>query len=446
MIKKQAVFSLLEKPYLWALFAFLISFIGLKFFIDPISWPDARGYHDSALHFLQTGVLKEVGSGDLAKRAPVTVFMTSFVYLFSQNPFYVALLQRLALLPLTIFFLVKTFQNIFPSDRVSRVIFGFLCVTYFPIYYVSSYVMPSSVSLFLVSLAMYTSTYVFLDTCKRSKSLTQQMLCVSLLGVLFGLLTLTIFYVFYFPIFLAAVLLLRLLAGRILGIRVKPIDVPKGVVFCLSFALCLAPWIYRNAVQLQMVDRISTNSGYILFQGNYALSQGDWKNPVQSKWWNAINQERDRIVGFGRNEVEKDDLLKSEAMRIIKTNKLLFVAKVANNVYRFFSLNGMYEMESRFLQLFTYLQYSCLVVCAIFGVLFSMRRIFFENGFLALWLSFLIFSALMYSVAHLEPRYKEPIFPILLCFATFAISYVVKRLLAFKTNMFIQGQKNEKYS
>ena len=197
------------------------------------------------------------------------------------------------------------------------------------------------------------------------------------------------------------------------------------VVAGLVCAACLLPWMLRNTVELDRFT-IGTNAGPNLLVGNHAGASGGYERGFEPP----------DILRAGRdsNEVEADDLMKTEALRFVREHPLQALAILPRKFGAMYLLetqavSSNFQGAVRGSDLVRHLLYATsqaawvLVALLAFGRVSSWRhgdarpRNIQWSG----WLLVLYFTAICL-VFHGEDRYRLPILPWLLIEAAAAVA------------------------
>lgn len=139
----------------------------------------------------------------------------------------------------------------------------------------------------------------------------------------------------------------------------------RALVGLAALALIMAPWVVRNAIQLGAPVVTSTESGYVLWQGNSPGANGGTRGYVDELDFKPLN------LSENLSEVERDAEYRRQALRWMARNPnrvLELVPKKLWNMWR-----PTYEGASTINNLVTYATYLPLLVGALMG-LYRARR------------------------------------------------------------------------
>lgn len=189
------------------------------------------------------------------------------------------------------------------SYNTSLILYAVLICLYPVLFYTATTLYPQTLAALLFLLIIYLS---FNTAENFQKAL--------LVGAVWGLLILTI--PTFFAIFVLYIVFLRLSLGK------------KQVVWTfLTCFMILTAWCVRNYYVFDKPFMISSNSGINLFYGNSPYSQ----DPNVIPDIDIIENGKFAKI---RNEVQRDDVLKNEAMKYIKDNPVesakLYLLKFLN--------------------------------------------------------------------------------------------------------------------
>ncbi len=202
----------------------------------------------------------------------------------------------------------------------------------------------------------------------------------------------------------------------------------------MAFAatLVVSPWLYRNSVELGS-PVLNTNGGFNLYLGNNPAADGFFVSiadtPMGSSW------EELRKTG----EIEASNALKAEAYRWIIDNPSEFARLALKKFGNFWmppvhSGKGSQSRLEQVVRLGWLAQYLVIGALAAYGAL---RIGLVTQPATVLWIGVLSYSA-SHMLFYVIVRYREPIMPLAILLAAFAIDLLTRRwsrsrrLVAFK--------------
>lgn len=175
---------------------------------------------------------------------------------------------------------------------------------------------------------------------------------LALAGLLYGYLVLTIPSFLYIAPFVALYLWLE---GRWPTLA----STLRTSLFCLCMILVVAPWTYRNWVQLQAIVPVSTNGGVNLLYGN--------SENTRYNTGGDLDIDAYKVIGFTLSEVDADRYYKESALKWIKAHPqeavTLYLGKFLNHFHFYNELYtaGQTSIVSKLVVFFTY--YPLLLLC-----------------------------------------------------------------------------------
>ena len=262
--------------------------------------------------------------------------------------------------------------------------------------------------IFLLLIAIYISAAVY----KKEKKIIPLSI---LLGLIFGLLSLTRGIFVLFPVFfIACLFFIKNKSGLIKG----------SLITVLFFSLTLAPWSIRNWRLLHAFVPVSTQSGLALYSSF---------NPKDGKIYglnarDKITEEADKL----ESEVAKSKFLVSQTIQLIRQNPFrIFRLELLKCLYFWVPLDWEVMGEGRYNFI-----YGFLFPFFIAGFILSLRRF---RDYLAIYLPVIYFQT-MILIFYGSPRFRLPIEPCLSIFASIGImrfiSYFPKKIYNYSFLVF----------
>ncbi|MCK4858939.1 MAG: glycosyltransferase family 39 protein [Candidatus Omnitrophica bacterium] len=249
----------------------------------------------------------------------------------------------------------------------------------------SKYLLPETLFTFLFALAV-----VYLLKTKQNSLLRNK----AIAAVLLGMASLTKPIVILFPVFV----FIWMLACFQFNLKQKFKDF---IIIISFFFLALSPWIIRNFIVHNELIIADTHTGFSFYGGNNPLAKG---KPTAVKDINPSLQQLEKR--FSEDEMNK--IYFEEGIKFIK-NQSLFQAVKLSTQKILYSLSP-FEQKYR-------ISFGILFPFSLIGFLLSLK---YKNKFLLLELILLYFliAAIIFFGA---PRYRVPILPYLIIFASVGI-------------------------
>jgi hypothetical protein len=237
------------------------------------------------------------------------------------------------------------------------------------------------------------------------------------------------------------------LAGLWLLINVKGTLKNKlgkiSLVFFISI-LVVSPWLVRNFLVFKKFPLLKSTTGLNLWLGNNPSSSGTFFSKSGDDLNTIISQKFPEALKL--SEVEQDAIFYREAMDYIKAHPVHYVKSVFKRLYYYwwFPPDELITKNTLSYKKLMGIPYSLLLILGMIGISSAMR----SNWRDSLLLVTLLFSiSLLYSlfvVGHL--RYRVPIEPYFLLFASQTIFTVLKRIRKtmanpYKSQVLILPQK-----
>jgi hypothetical protein len=190
----------------------------------------------------------------------------------------------------------------------------------------------------------------------------------------------------------------------------KPALIGLGVL-----VLVMAPWAIRNAIQLGSPVVTSTESGYVLWQGNSPDATGGTGGYVDAVDFTPLD------LPEGLTEAEKDARYRRAALKWMRDNPQKVVALIPTKLWNMW--RPTYEGASILNNLVTYVTYITLLIGAAIG-LYRIRR----HPIGLLLLVFLAYHLLVHSLVTGMIRFRLPVEAILLVALAGLVVPVSRRL------------------
>jgi len=180
------------------------------------------------------------------------------------------------------------------------------------------------------------------------------------------------------------------------------------LMLTLAFAVTLLPWVLRNNRDLGKPIPTSTLVGSNLYKGNHLESGGVYPLSSDSLFSNDL---RLRLSQAG--EVQRDSILRAEAMRTIRSNKKEVVLLAVKKIPRLW-LNVGYGNRPSKKSLAVAVSHCILIVLGIYGFVTIPRG----SRYLAfVQVTTILFASIMYLAVAPVVRFVFPLIPLLLPFS-----------------------------
>jgi len=392
-----------NKGILIAIFslAFVMRLLFILTMSDQLVWYDEIQYDAIARRMLRGG---EYGSTAFAPLQPF--FLLGIYSLFGANLFVARLIQALlgSGTSLLIFYIGSRVFN-----RNIGMIAGVISIFYPYFIYITGVLYPIALFTFLLALLIFLLLRFYNN--KRKSYLI-------LSGVVSGLCLLCIPTVIFF----IAVIPLWLIISRKFTFK----EIASYSLILLGITLIVvAPWSVRNSLHYHRFVLVTTEGGHAFWQGNNPYFDG-----IRRLGPDEIPIElRSKMKGL--SAAERDRVFFQEALSFIKENpwqfiKLYFIKFI--NYWRPYpktiSQNQYTSMKTTLLGLFSY---GVLLPFSFLGIYLSRK----QGGEVLLLVLALLSFALGYSFFLTSTRYRIPVDPYIIIFASVGLKAVFKKLHLF---------------
>ncbi|MCK4785429.1 MAG: glycosyltransferase family 39 protein [Desulfobacteraceae bacterium] len=290
--------------------ATLILLLGIVYsfvLADVLRFADETLYVKLASNLLSKNLYSLDGITPSAARPPGHTFIVYLVFLLGGNIVHVRIVQYVffALSLFLIYLILRLW-----SYRLASLIVCFFIPCYPVLFYTAGTLYPQTLTSLLILLSCYL-------VVRRQTSLTNWLLG----GLTFGYLLLTN------PTFLIMTPVLIVFPW---ALKMRN-ALFSGIIFVLSAAIVVTPWIVRNYKAFDRFVPISANSGYMLILGNSENTKPNLgPNTNITKY---VVKARAKCL----SEIERDAYFKSEALKWIFENKAdafkLYILKFLTNFH-----------------------------------------------------------------------------------------------------------------
>lgn len=365
---------------------------------DYLQYPDERDYIHLARNIISYRAYTLDGLHATASRPPGYPFVLSLLAAAGMSETQMRIFNFF-LLAGSIALLSSVLKSI--HNRLSGIIAAILLVGYPVLFYTAGIVVPQTMGMFLLLLA------VRLTVASKGSPLCRYFLA----GIAWGVHLLAIpGSVFALGIFL---LWPPWHARSIKGLR-------YSLVLLVGTALIVAPWMMRNNRVFGKSVLISTNSGMNLLLGNNENATPSGGATIRiARYWQMAK---------GLNEAQQDSLLGKKAIEFITKNKLqslkMYFLKILNH-FNFTNQLGAVEESSRARDIIMLVTYGPLLTLFVLRLVsaseFSLKRE--EIFFLAIYFG----GALFYAVYFTRIRFRVPFDSLLIAVVAMFIVNVLER-------------------
>jgi len=373
-----------------------VIFVLLTQNIGGVASLDASTYHHIACNLLAGAGFSEDGTHPSLFVAPLYPFFMAAVYgLAGVHPVVVELLQCLfgTATALVVWQLTRSYGGRLPA------LIALVLTLFIP-------------ELFVLTTYMYTET-IFILLFVLSIWLALRALRrpvpgrLALAGLAGGLATLTRGVTMLLPLLFFAALLLH---------REGLAALRQALLFALFFALPILPWTFRNYQTFHAVVPVAVGSGDVLWTGNYLPLDGKYSYDKTMAIMDSMTA--------GLNQVERDRRLTRAALDNIKAAPLASAGLMVRKFFRFWlwvyegAPTGMQRQGGGLVQVVLAVSYY--PVLLLFGVgLWLTRSRWREFFFIYLLLAYYVAAHVALLVV---PRYRFPILPLMIFFASLALA------------------------
>ncbi|HHT9145115.1 MAG TPA: ArnT family glycosyltransferase [Candidatus Wunengus sp. YC61] len=372
---------------------------------------DGKGYSMPIAEFDSNLVLKNTTNyRPSADQTPFFPYFLSLFYFFSKDPIIFFLIRIVHAIVSALTCVIVYIISLRLIHYKASFIFGIL-LSFYPLFIsITLKIVPETFFTFWLSLTILSLFYL-----KDAPSLKN----ITITGLLTGV---TILNNNAITPFLP-------LAGLWLLINVKgPLKNKLGKVSLVFFIaiLVVSPWLVRNFLVFKKFPLLKTTAGLNLWLGNNPASRGTFSSERGEDLNTVISQKFSET--FKLSEVEQDAIFYREAMDYIKAHPIHYVKSVFKRFYYYwwFPPDELIRNNTLSYKKLMAIPYGILLISCIIGI-FSTMRSNWREGLLIVTLLFSV--SLLYSlfvVGHL--RYRVPIEPYFLLFASQTIFTVLKRI------------------
>jgi 4-amino-4-deoxy-L-arabinose transferase-like glycosyltransferase len=198
----------------------------------------------------------------------------------------------------------------------------------------------------------------------------------------------------------------------------------KGIVVLTAIAVTVVlPWTIRNALVFHEFIPLTTGSGKELFIGSDVERGGRYRHDESIEAMNALTRN-------ARSETEQDRMLRAAALRNIRNHPFGYVrvclGKAFRTVFQVYENvpTGKPRRTNTFILVILSIFYYPLLGLAIAGLWITRAQ-------WRLWLpvtALFAYSLLLFSAMHFVPRYRIPLIPFLIVFASAAAVRAADRI------------------
>jgi hypothetical protein len=288
--------NLIKNHFVILFSIFILSFLIRLIFMNinngysVIPTSDSLSYHQSALNILENGFME----ANLHTR-PILLpsFLSFFYYLFSiENKFYLGRVVMVIVSSMSVVVFYYICKKNINNYKYSLFLSFIFCI-YPPSIYYSAFILTENIAVFLFLLITFLFTQIFSNNSKHYFYLI-------MIGVLFGLLTLTRSAFLLLPFMLLFIVLIQGIFSN------KLIALKKILIIIIAYLIILTPWTLRNYEKHEAFMPTTSRLGYMLF-----LSNNDYNSEIIQKG------------GYERTEKFNDILEKSKLLDVSKQSNFL---------------------------------------------------------------------------------------------------------------------------
>ena len=368
----------------WLLIFLLALLVRISYLIlvpqRPLHFDDTISWDSVAWNLLNGRGFTEIDGKPTSVRPPIyPIFLAIMYALFGRNYYIVHLTQAVigAISCVLVFLLAKKFFN----ERTS--FFIGLCCSLWPASIVYTGIIGSEILftffLLLFLILLYNEKQTFLP------------------GVILGITNLIRSTIVAYPIFVVIFLLLSKADFK----NIKRII----TIFVISL-IVVSSWTIRNYVVFRRFLLINTSAGELFFSGTYIPWDGICKHGRDENFYKLFNLE---------NPVDNERKMFIYGLKNIKENPFGFLKLSIKKFFRFWFKPVGQELVSKkypLLGILIFLPHGLLVIlCWIFLLRYYRKKFFYI-------LVLFIYFTIMHNLLSPIPRYRLPIEPLLIMFAT----------------------------
>jgi 4-amino-4-deoxy-L-arabinose transferase-like glycosyltransferase len=368
--------------------AFLIRFLAVVFL--PQSAPDTGTYHNIAINLLEKGAFSLDGVTPTARFAPVyPAFLAASYKLFGAAFLPVRMIQVI-IDSFTCALIYHIAITVFQRERIG-VISGLIAGFHPSLIGSATFVLTETLYAFLLTVSV-----LFLVRAVKSSKIRAYCLA----GAALGIATLCRPTSMLFPLFL--------LAGTVFPRRSR-LRIAGAAVFALAMLVVIVPWTVRNFIVFEEFIPVAIGGGGNLWIGSYIPWDGDF---------NYQDLSDKRKIEEGHSPLEADKRLWEEGIKNIKSNPAGYLRLCAKKFGRFwFGIPGSKEVLKGKAVILKSLYAIHFVLLVLFAA--GMKKSFSElNPGITVLLLMIVYFTLTHVILFAIPRYRIPIMPLVIIFAS----------------------------
>ena len=363
---------------------------------------DEYSYDQIATNFLKGGGFV-TDDGYYARRAPVYPLFLATIYFIFGHSFVAARFTQAIIGALSCIIIYLIAKELFEGN--SGLIAAFITAVYYPFILQPAYLLTEV--LFTFNLAL--SIFFFLRYYARKR-----IFLLFAASIIFGIASLCRAVIFPFALFISAWLFIVYWPG-------KKIAIKASAIFCLAIIIMVLPWTLRNFRIYHAFIPITIESGRLLYLGNNPRAIGG-------------------IGGWVRNDVDLfypmdiSNPHSLEADRIMLKRALHFMAKNPERTIflmgkKFINMWRPYYVDAkRISKVAMGLPYIVIIILGILGIVLGFKA-WPKTLFLC---AIIVYVALIHMVTIAEIRYRYPVMPFLIIFASHALVRLSERRTNFQ--------------
>lgn len=376
------------------LLAFGIRFAAILSIDEPQKVPRSLAEADSPTYYiLAQNLISGIGyryapdAEPTAKRTPGYPIFLAIVFKFFGRNFNAVRIAQAILDALTAGLVFQLTALLF-GNLWSCLLASLGYAIYPPAVISTTYVLTESVYTFLLVASVVALILAIRDRLKLTALAS---------GILFGLANLTRPAGLFIPLLLLAI-----------GVAVRKNTWKYLLLFCVASFIPIMPWASRNMNSLGKPIMTSTLTGANLYKGNHLPTQGAHFESIDDLLTPELKIKLD-----GLSEVQRDSLLRIEAIKMIKANKAAIASLTLKKIPRLW-LNLGYGRKASHKSIAIAGLHIIIIALALYG--------HFSNKSDVKYLSFLpigviIASSAAYLAVASEVRFVFPLMPMMLAFA-----------------------------
>ena len=389
---------------MWGIILFAVAFLlraGFIFlyprhdFLSPrVYTADGDSYQGYAMSLLEKGEYQF--NGLPARRLPgYPLFLYAIYRIFTPSPVTVRFFQAfLGALSCFILFRITCYLAGSVAGWIAYIISAF----YYPLIQLSGYIMPE-----VLFISLFLSFVYFLYRWHA----TSLRIYLILTGILLGISALSkepaILLILFVPFWIAY--------------YSRKEKAKNLLIFIASLTLTLAPWGLRNFLVLHSFVPFTLSAGHTLYLGNNPSSTGgrggDWKLGEDTRYPEDIPP---------LFTLQADKELKKRAIKFIRENPGRFLQLTGRRIINMW--RPFFSESSRASKLVSGISYILLMVFGLWGIILSRKR---WKKYSPLYF-YLVSNFLLYVFTIGTIRYRYPLIPVIIIFASFPLSHLSKRI------------------